>query len=93
MGQKVHPHGFRLGYIYDWNRKWYADRNYTELLHEDLSIRRSDQEDAPGRRHLQGRDRAKRQPGHGLDSHGAARASSSAAAASVWTSCARSWRR
>jgi small subunit ribosomal protein S3 len=41
MGQKVHPHGFRLGYIYDWNSKWYADRNYTDLLHEDLSIRRA----------------------------------------------------
>ena len=39
MGQKVHPHGFRLGYIYDWSSKWYADRNYTELLHEDLGIR------------------------------------------------------
>jgi small subunit ribosomal protein S3 len=41
MGQKVHPHGFRLGYIYDWNSKWYADKNYTEQLHEDLQIRRS----------------------------------------------------
>ena len=41
MGQKVHPHGFRLGYIYDWNSKWFADKNYTVLLHEDLSIRRS----------------------------------------------------
>lgn len=40
MGQKVHPHGFRLGYIYDWNSKWFADRTYTELLHEDLTIRR-----------------------------------------------------
>lgn len=40
MGQKVHPHGFRLGYIYDWNSKWYADRAYTSLLHEDLAIRR-----------------------------------------------------
>ncbi len=39
MGQKVHPHGFRLGYIYDWSSKWFADRNYTGLLHEDLSIR------------------------------------------------------
>jgi len=39
MGQKVHPHGFRLGYIYDWKSKWFADRNYTELLHEDLAIR------------------------------------------------------
>jgi len=41
MGQKVHPHGFRLGYIYDWNSKWYADRNYTDLLHEDLAIRKA----------------------------------------------------
>jgi small subunit ribosomal protein S3 len=41
MGQKVHPHGFRLGYIYDWNSKWFADRNYTEQLHEDLAIRAS----------------------------------------------------
>jgi small subunit ribosomal protein S3 len=41
MGQKVHPHGFRLGYIYDWNSKWYADRNYTDLLHADLGIRRA----------------------------------------------------
>ena len=41
MGQKVHPHGFRLGYIYDWNSKWYADRNYTEMLHGDLSIRKA----------------------------------------------------
>src|SRR3972149_3906263 len=41
MGQKVPPHGFRLGYIYDWNSKWYAGRTYTNLLHEDLSIRRS----------------------------------------------------
>jgi small subunit ribosomal protein S3 len=40
MGQKVHPHGFRLGYIYDWNSKWFADKGYTELLHEDLTIRR-----------------------------------------------------
>lgn len=41
MGQKVHPHGFRLGYIYDWNSKWYAGRTYTALLHEDLNIRRT----------------------------------------------------
>jgi small subunit ribosomal protein S3 len=41
MGQKVHPHGFRLGYIYDWNSKWFADKNYTEQLHEDLQIRRA----------------------------------------------------
>ena len=41
MGQKVHPRGFRLGVIYDWQSKWYADRHYTSLLHEDLAIRRT----------------------------------------------------
>jgi small subunit ribosomal protein S3 len=41
MGQKVHPHGFRLGYIYDWNSKWYAEKNYTSLLHEDIAVRRT----------------------------------------------------
>ena len=39
MGQKVHPHGFRLGYIYDWNSKWFAGRDYAKLLREDLIIR------------------------------------------------------
>lgn len=41
MGQKVNPIGFRLGVIKDWNSKWYANkRNYADLLHEDLKIRR-----------------------------------------------------
>src|SRR5215211_8818437 len=39
MGHKVHPIGFRLGILYPWQSKWYADKNYTELLHEDLRIR------------------------------------------------------
>ena len=39
MGQKVHPLGMRIGIIRDWDAKWYAKKNYTELLHEDLSIR------------------------------------------------------
>jgi small subunit ribosomal protein S3 len=47
MGQKVHPHGFRLGYVYDWNSKWYADRTYTDLLHEDLAIRKTIQKMLP----------------------------------------------
>jgi small subunit ribosomal protein S3 len=41
MGQKVHPHGFRLGYVYEWNSKWYADKTYTDLLHEDLAVRKT----------------------------------------------------
>lgn len=40
MGQKIHPHGFRIGIIYDWESKWFADRDYTERLHDDLSLRR-----------------------------------------------------
>jgi small subunit ribosomal protein S3 len=40
MGHKVHPVGFRLGILYGWQSKWYADKNYTELLHEDLNIRK-----------------------------------------------------
>jgi small subunit ribosomal protein S3 len=39
MGQKVHPHGFRLGYIYGWQSRWFAGKSYTSLLHEDLTIR------------------------------------------------------
>jgi small subunit ribosomal protein S3 len=41
MGQKVHPHGFRLGYLYGWQSRWFAEKSYTELLHEDLTIRRT----------------------------------------------------
>ncbi|KAB2951411.1 30S ribosomal protein S3 [Heliorestis acidaminivorans] len=40
MGQKVHPKGFRIGVIKDWEAKWFADKNYVELLHEDLKIRK-----------------------------------------------------
>ncbi len=40
MGQKIHPHGFRLGVIYDWESKWFAERDYTERLHQDLELRR-----------------------------------------------------
>jgi small subunit ribosomal protein S3 len=40
MGQKTHPIGFRLGVIKDWDSKWFATRNYAELLKEDLLIKR-----------------------------------------------------
>ena len=40
MGQKTHPHGFRLGFTKTWNAKWYANKkNYRELLKEDVAIR------------------------------------------------------
>lgn len=40
MGHKVNPIGFRLGIYRNWDARWYADREYTKLLHEDLQIRR-----------------------------------------------------
>ncbi|MCG3113511.1 MAG: 30S ribosomal protein S3 [Candidatus Manganitrophus sp.] len=40
MGQKVHPIGFRLGYIKTWSSRWYAEKDYAKLLHEDLKIRK-----------------------------------------------------
>lgn len=40
MGQKVHPVGFRLGVIKDWESKWFSKKGYSELLHEDIKIKR-----------------------------------------------------
>jgi small subunit ribosomal protein S3 len=40
MGQKVHPTGFRLGYTKTWRSRWYADKDYADLLHEDLKLKR-----------------------------------------------------
>lgn len=40
MGQKVHPYGFRLGYIKGWHSNWYAKDNYAKTLQEDLAIRK-----------------------------------------------------
>ena len=39
MGHKVHPYGFRIGIIKPWLAKWYADKDYTSLLKEDIGIR------------------------------------------------------
>jgi small subunit ribosomal protein S3 len=41
VGQKVHPVGFRLGIIRDWEAKWYAEKDYAKLLHEDLKVRKA----------------------------------------------------
>ena len=40
MGHKVHPYGFRLGVTRTWTAKWYADKDYTTLLKEDISVRK-----------------------------------------------------
>jgi small subunit ribosomal protein S3 len=39
LGQKTHPYGFRLGYNKPWKSRWYADRDYADLLHEDVKLR------------------------------------------------------
>ncbi len=40
MGQKVHPTGFRLGYNKTWRSRWYAEKEYANLLHEDLALKK-----------------------------------------------------
>ncbi len=40
MGQKVNPIGLRLGGIKTWHSQWFSEKNYSELLHEDIKIRK-----------------------------------------------------
>ena len=40
MGQKVNPHGIRVGVIKDWDSKWYADADFSDNLVEDYNIRK-----------------------------------------------------
>ena len=40
MGQKAHPYGLRLGYIKPWKARWFAGKNFSTNLHEDLKIRK-----------------------------------------------------
>ena len=40
MGQKVNPHGLRVGVIKDWDSKWYAEDDFSEFLVEDYNIRK-----------------------------------------------------
>jgi len=39
VGQKVNPHGMRVGVIHDWDAKWYAEKDFADKLHEDLAVR------------------------------------------------------
>lgn len=39
MGQKVHPYGFRLVYNKPWHSRWFAEKDYSKWLHEDLDLR------------------------------------------------------
>jgi len=40
MGQKVHPTGFRLGFNKTWRSRWFADKGYADLLHEDIELKK-----------------------------------------------------
>ena len=40
MGQKVNPHGLRVGVIADWDSKWYAEGDFADNLIEDFNIRK-----------------------------------------------------
>jgi small subunit ribosomal protein S3 len=40
VGQKINPHGFRLGISTDWKSRWYADKQYAEYVKEDVAIRK-----------------------------------------------------
>ena len=40
MGQKINPHGFRLGITTDWKSRWFADKQYAEYVKEDVEIRK-----------------------------------------------------
>jgi len=40
VGHKVHPYGFRIGIIRDWRARWYDEKHYAQLVHEDIDIRR-----------------------------------------------------
>ncbi len=39
MGQKIHPEGFRVGYIHDWKSNWFDEKNFADVLQEDMAIR------------------------------------------------------
>ncbi len=40
MGQKTHPIGYRLGFTRTWISRWYAEKDYAKLLHQDVKIRK-----------------------------------------------------
>ena len=61
MGQKVHPIGFRLGYTKTWRSRWYADKEYADLLHEDLALKDEPEEALQPRWRRSRRHRARRQ--------------------------------
>ena len=72
MGRKVHPYGFRLGVSRTWTAKWYADKEYTALVKEDITIRQLVERRLANASVVRRRDRARHQPRDGHDPHGQA---------------------
>lgn len=62
MGQKVNPHGFRLGITTDFKSRWYADKLYKDYVKEDVAIRRMMTKGMERAGDLEGRDRAHPRP-------------------------------
>lgn len=62
MGQKVNPHGFRLGITTDFKSRWYADKLYKDYVKEDVAIRRMMTKGMERAADLEGRDRAHPRP-------------------------------
>ncbi len=62
MGQKVNPHGFRLGITTDFKSRWYADKLYKDYVKEDVAIRRMMTKGMERSLNLEGRDRAHPRP-------------------------------
>ena len=73
MGQKVHPIGFRLGYNKTWRSRWYAEKEYANLLHEDLALKKDLKKRFAHAGVSRGRDRARRQQAQDHHPHLAAR--------------------
>ena len=73
MGSKVHPYGFRLGVSRTWTAKWYADKEYTSLLKEDIAIRKLVERRLANASVIRRRDRARHQPRDRDGPHGQAR--------------------
>ena len=57
MGQKVNPHGLRVGVIKDWDSRWYAEDKFADYLVEDYNIRTFLKKKIIQRRCFQDRDR------------------------------------
>ena len=58
VGQKINPHGFRLGITTDWKSRWYADKQYADYVKEDVAIRAAAGHRSRARRHRRRGDRA-----------------------------------